>query len=338
MQKPLVDANAGRIESARDATDEGMPLALQLGVIPAYFELRAARGFLELSLGQYQEAYRFLGSLATEVVESGFIEPSLFRYHGDLAETLVAIGKLDEAASIVAELEERAARLAHPWAAAVGARSRALHRAAAGDLRGGLAAAEEALELHELLGQPVELARAQVVVGTLRRRNRGKRPARDSLQAALDVFTRLVATLWAERTRSELARVGGRSPVSAALTPTERMVADLVAAGGTYCEVARRSVHESEDRAVEPLQDLSEAGDPLSRPARCKSEICRGRRVKPSRPAGSALARQRNIRPRSRFRPRGPGVTFGPLSRRDPKEASHVSERDPVPDPRQSDP
>ena len=42
----------------------------------------------------------------------------------------------------------------------------------------------------------------------------------------------------AERTRTELARVEARSPVSAALTPTERMLADLVAAGGTYREVA----------------------------------------------------------------------------------------------------
>src|SRR5439155_6686022 len=54
--KALVDAHLGRVEAAREASDEGMPLALRLGVVPAYLELRAARGFLELSLGSHEEA------------------------------------------------------------------------------------------------------------------------------------------------------------------------------------------------------------------------------------------------------------------------------------------
>ena len=100
------------------------------------------------------------------------------------------------------------------------------------------AALERAFELHEGLGQPLELARTHLVTGAIRRRNRQKRAARDSLQAALDSFEELGAPLWAERARAELARIGGRAPAADALTPTEQRVAELVAAGGTYREVA----------------------------------------------------------------------------------------------------
>ena len=88
------------------------------------------------------------------------------------------------------------------------------------------------------LGQPFELARTHLVMGTIRRRSRQKRAARDSLQAALNSFEQMGARLWAERARAELARIGGRALAADALTPTEQRVAELVAAGGTYREVA----------------------------------------------------------------------------------------------------
>jgi DNA-binding CsgD family transcriptional regulator len=236
--KALVDAHLGRVETAREASDEGMPLALRLGVVPAYFELRAARGFLELSLGSYEEAHRVLGSLREDVTMAGFGEPALFRFHGDAIEALVGLGKLEEAASLIGELEERAETLQHRWARVIAARCRGLLAAARGDLPDALAALERAFELHEGLGQPLELARTHLVTGAIRRRSRQKRAARDSLQAALDSFEELGARLWAERARAELARIGGRAPAADPLTPTERRVAELVAAGGTYREVA----------------------------------------------------------------------------------------------------
>jgi DNA-binding CsgD family transcriptional regulator len=236
--KALVDAHLGRVEAAREATDEGMSLALRLGVVPAYLELRAARGFLELSLASYEEAHRFLGTLREEVAKAGFGEPALFRFHGDAIETLVALGKLEEAASLLSELEERGEALQHLWARVVAARCRGLIAAARGDLPDAFAALEHAFELHRGLGQPLELARTHLVMGTIRRRSRQKRAARDSLQAALNSFEQMGARLWAERARAELARIGGRALAADALTPTEQRVAELVAAGGTYREVA----------------------------------------------------------------------------------------------------
>jgi hypothetical protein len=66
-------------------------------------------------------------------------------------------------------------------------------------------------------------------MGTIRRRGRQKRAARDSLQAALNSFEQIGARLWAERARAELARIGGRALAADALTPTEQRVAIRVA-------------------------------------------------------------------------------------------------------------
>jgi DNA-binding CsgD family transcriptional regulator len=76
------------------------------------------------------------------------------------------------------------------------------------------------------------------VKGTVERRAKRKREARDTLSRALEVFERLGAVSWAERARGELARIGGRAPSPLDLTPTEGRVAELVAAGSTNREVA----------------------------------------------------------------------------------------------------
>src|SRR5688500_8908385 len=47
-------------------------------------------------------------------------------------------------------------------------------------------------------------------LGRLERRAQQKREARERLGQALEIFARLGASLWAERARSELRRIGGR--------------------------------------------------------------------------------------------------------------------------------
>ena len=234
----FVSAHLGLVEATRSATDEGLPLALRLGVLPAYFELLAIRGFLELSLGDAAEAHRFLGPLPDAVREAGFGEPALFRFHGDAIETLLVLGQTEEAAAVLAELEQQGTALQRVWALAVASRCRALLSAAAGDIDRASDELERTLELHERLQEPFERGRTLLVLGTVQRRARKKRAARESLERALVVFDTLGASLWSEKARAELARIGGRAPASGALTPTEERVAALVAAGRTYREVA----------------------------------------------------------------------------------------------------
>ena len=233
----LVDAHLGRVEQVREETDRALQLAIDVGVMPAYFELLAVRGFLELSLGNPAEAHRFLGPLPEAVRNAGIGEP-LFRFHGDAIETLLALGRSDEAAALLDELEERGRALERVWALTIGSRSRALMSAATGEIERADTEIEHALELHDRLGEPFERGRTLLVRGTIQRRARKKRAARESLQAALGVFDSLGARLWSDKARAELARIGGRTPGPGALTPTEERVAALVAAGQTYREVA----------------------------------------------------------------------------------------------------
>jgi DNA-binding CsgD family transcriptional regulator len=237
--RALVDAHLGRVAETRAATDEGLPVALAVGVVPAHLEMLAIRGFLEYSLGDAREAYRFLGPLPRAVAEAGFGEPALFRFHGDAIETLLALGEHDAATALLAELEEQARATGRVWALMIASRCHALLSAAAGDSDAASASVDRALELHQQLQEPFELGRTLLVRGTLLRRNRKKRPARESLTQALAVFDELGARLWSERARAELRRIGGRGPAKpGVLTPTEERVAALVAAGGTYREVA----------------------------------------------------------------------------------------------------
>ena len=70
------------------------------------------------------------------------------------------------------------------------------------------------------------------------RRAKRKKEGRETLTKALEIFEVLGATVWADRTRAELARIGGRAPSSVTLTRTEEREAALVATGSTNREVA----------------------------------------------------------------------------------------------------
>ena len=67
---------------------------------------------------------------------------------------------------------------------------------------------------------------------------RGAATPATTLEDALARFERLGAPLWAEQTRTELARIGGRAASDGALTDAESRIAALVAQGHTNREVA----------------------------------------------------------------------------------------------------
>jgi DNA-binding CsgD family transcriptional regulator len=133
----------------------------------------------------------------------------------------------------------RAQQLDRRWAIASAARCRSLLAAAQGDLDAGLTAAEEAVALWQQLEMPVELGRALLVLGQVRRRRGERRAAREALVQALAIFGSRSASLWAERATEELRRIPIRRGAPDDLTPTEEQVAALAAAGRTNREIAR---------------------------------------------------------------------------------------------------
>jgi hypothetical protein len=229
--KALVDAHLGRVEAAREATDEGMSLALRLGVVPAYLELRAARGFLELSLASYEEAHRFLDPLREDVAKAGFGEPASSASTATRSRPRRTSGS-SRRASLLSELEERGEALQHQWA-----RRRARCR---GSFR-----PQEGPRLLSLPRAPSSCTRASVSRSSWpERTGHGNDPspepaeeaARDRCRAALDSFEQIGARLWPS-VPAPSWRIGGR-----ALAPThhaDRAASrSAVAAGGTYREVA----------------------------------------------------------------------------------------------------
>jgi DNA-binding CsgD family transcriptional regulator len=274
----LVEAHLGRADTARLAALEGLRIAEAAGEILLLIPNLSVLGFLELSLGRPAEADAYL-SRALELKEAmGVREPAYFRVVPDEVEALVALGQLDEAEALLAPFEEAGRSLDRAWAMATGARCRALVSAARGDLLGASAAADEAVRHHDRLPLPFELGRTLLVRGAVQRRDKRKRDARDTLTKALEVFDGLGAALWSERTRAELARIGGRAASSLTLTPTEAKVAELVAAGGTNREVADAlfvSVHTVEANLKRIYRKLG---------IRSRTELAS---TFPSRPSGS---------------------------------------------------
>ena len=157
---------------------------------------------------------------------------------GDLLEALIATGELDEAEHVLATWDARAGALDRAWALAILARGRGLLLAARGDLENAFASFETALAEHARAMDPFHHARTLLALGRTQRRAKRRRDARQTLTDALAGFERLGAPLWAEQTRAEIARIGGRAPSRDDLTEAEHRIATLVAEGHTNREVA----------------------------------------------------------------------------------------------------
>jgi DNA-binding CsgD family transcriptional regulator len=237
--RALVEAHRGRPQAARTAAEEGLEVARQSGLVQASQFNLSALGFLELSLGNVNEAHRVLWPLAEGVLEAGLGEPGVLRFLPDEIEALVALGETDTARSLLQPFLHRAEALGRSWALAAAERGRGLLAASLGEFPEALAAFDRALEHHALLEEPFELGRTLLAQGQALRRTKKWRLARDSLGRSLAMFEQLGADLWANKARAEIARVGGRAPGPVGLTPTEQKVADLVASGLTNREAAR---------------------------------------------------------------------------------------------------
>jgi DNA-binding CsgD family transcriptional regulator len=236
--RALVLASKGDVEDAVANAERALALGETSGLVSSQIVALLALGHLRLSLDDPASANVHLSRAWEMFRRAGFGDPGTFPFVPDHVEALVELGLVDEAEPIVDWLEERGRTLDRAYARATGARCRALLRAARGDLAGGLASLDEALKHHERLTMPFELGRTLLVLGAVRRRARQKRPARDALEQALGIFEELGARLWAEKTRSELARIGGRRAVLGGLTEAEQRVARLAAAGRTNREIA----------------------------------------------------------------------------------------------------
>jgi DNA-binding CsgD family transcriptional regulator len=160
---------------------------------------------------------------------------------GDLVEAATRAGQAPLAARVLAGFETWAGSDGPAWAAVVVHRSRGLLA------EGPECAAhyEAALAVPGAGWRPFERARTHLLYGEWLRRERRRVDARTHLRAALDLFDRLGAARWSDRTRSELRATGEtirrHDPVLIdQLTPQERQIVRLAAEGMTNREIAAR--------------------------------------------------------------------------------------------------
>ncbi|MDZ4264591.1 MAG: AAA family ATPase [Mycobacterium sp.] len=199
----------------------------------------AILGFLELSLRDHHAALAILEP-ALAMLEATPLGPEIITapFVPDAAEAMVELGRLDSAEKAIGRLEENGQRLQRPWLVASGARCRSLLSAARGDTVSAIVAAERALVAHERLPMPFERGRTLLLLGKLLRRQRRRDPAAAAIRESLDIFDRTGASMWAAHAREELARTEVVAGGEAALTASERRVAELAASGKTNRDVA----------------------------------------------------------------------------------------------------
>jgi DNA-binding CsgD family transcriptional regulator len=229
----------GDTDEARAAATEGLALAEQMGHHLYTIGNLTALGGVELSLSQPAAAAKWLLRACDLAAHGGIESPARFPMLADAVDALVGIDELKRAGVLARRQREIADRLGRPWVLALAARCEGLVADALGEEQLATSSFERALEYHDRQSRPLDLARTLLAYGHVSRRARRKAAARELLDDALRIFDDAGAAQWAERTRVELGRIGGRrAPARGALSASESAIAELVAAGRTNREVA----------------------------------------------------------------------------------------------------
>ena len=136
-------------------------------------------------------AAEWLGKADRQAAALGWGEPSVRWWTGDYVELLLELGRIDDAVRLLDVWEADAARVGREWVLAHVTRCRGLVAAASGDVeRAAPLARGRRSPQHEAVGDPFGRARALLALGTVRRRAREKRAAREAIEAALEGFER----------------------------------------------------------------------------------------------------------------------------------------------------
>jgi DNA-binding CsgD family transcriptional regulator len=203
-------------------------------------QLRYASGVLRAAAGNHEAAIEELRGCALDDPAFGGENPAMLPWRSAAALSLAELGRHDEARTLAADEVRRAESFGAPRAIGIALRARALVGPPA-DRSEGLAAA-----LAVLAASPARLEHARVLVdlgATLRAA--GKRTAaREPLSEGLALAARCGGLTLEGRARAELAAIGVRPRTTDrvgadSLTPSERRVVELAAAGGTNRELAQ---------------------------------------------------------------------------------------------------
>jgi len=202
--------------------------------------VECARGTLRFTRGETSAALADFLRVGDTAERLGVRSPAWVPWRSRAALARLALG--DRAgARVLAEEELRLAeRIGAPTA--IGVARRTLGHVHGGAT--GLAELERAIGLLARSGAQLEHARALVDLGAALRRSRRRSDAREPLAQGRELAHRCGARVLAERARTELLAAGARPrrimrSGLEALTPSERRVAELAAAGRSNRQIAQ---------------------------------------------------------------------------------------------------
>jgi DNA-binding CsgD family transcriptional regulator len=222
-----------------DALAEGSALLANMDA-PPYSQLLYAHGVVALQRGDPVRAAHIFRSLDRPDVGWGAANPSVAPWRSGAALALAAIGDTTAAERLAADEVEQARRIGTPRA--LGMALRACGMIAGGER--GVALLREAVDVLRHSQGRLERARAHVELGAAIRRRGRRGEARQELSEGYALAAQCGSQQLTARARTELAAAGARPRRSAlvgvaALTPSERRVATMAAAGTMNREIAQ---------------------------------------------------------------------------------------------------
>ncbi|WP_411074954.1 AAA family ATPase [Streptomyces sp. cmx-4-7] len=235
----LVEGTAGRTDLALVHARRGVDTARQEDNKVFLSRNLFALGHLLLATGRPKEAVKALEEVRDLERVQQVHDPSVLRWHPELVETLVALGRLDQAQGLLDDTRRTATDLGRDAVLPPLERARALLDAARGDYDTAARRLTDAADrLHHL---PLERGRTLLALSHTERRGRRRASARAAAQSAADLFTTHRAHPWAQTAAHTLGRLeDGPTDDNARprLTSAERRCAELAAAGASNRDIA----------------------------------------------------------------------------------------------------
>ncbi|MFE5512111.1 AAA family ATPase [Streptomyces sp. NPDC056529] len=235
----LVEGTAGRTDLALVHAHRGVDAARQEDNKVFLSRNLFALGHLLLATGRPKEALEALEEVRDLEELQQVRDPSILRWHPELAETLITLGHLDQAQDLLDDTRRTATDLDRDAVLPPLERAQALLDAARGHYDAAAWRLTDAAD--RLRHLPLERGRTLLALSHTERRGRRRASARIAAQNAADLFTAHRAHPWAETAAHTLRRLEDAPTDDNArprLTPAEQRCAELAAAGASNRDIA----------------------------------------------------------------------------------------------------